>query len=1345
MRIRAFHIDCFGMLSQVTVDDLPRGMGIFLGDNEAGKSTCLEFFRATLTGYPSARSREGKKAALAGGGRQGGTLHLETEDGARLRLTRQPSATGGVPALYDAQGNPLDATLLDRLLGGASREVYRSIYGFSLSELQTFETLDSDAVRDVLYGAGFGQGINSPGSALSSLEEDMALIFKPGGKNPPLNAALRQRDELRRELRAAEEEAARYDAVAAEWEDAGAALSALHAEKDALEAERRELDRRINVWDQWNDWRLTRRHLERLEPVAASFPLDGPSRLERLLEARDGAQRQTAIQRERLARIDAGIARLELDARLLPLAPEIKALAERKASCRNALIALPTLRAGLARAEEDLARQLASLGPSWNMDRIRAMDRSLFVREELERRAAALQVAETNIAALISAQDRALRGADEARHGAAFARQTLDALPEPVPGLDPTARERLHTQILRLEESRQRLPERQKALAAARAEYGRAFSYLHIAQNPSDASGGRLAALADAQEQALALAADVRERAENAAVSQREAQACRKEEEAAAARLQRIQVQERGLAGTDWRSLDARRAALRRLRQSSALLQREEERLADLSERYAAQEAACPRPRPDKSRLALGGLLSALGAAALTARIGFGLTSLPFGDFWARTIGTPPPLDGELPLIIWACYLVLFVGIILLATGRPHAGPDRERNEIQLDQMRSRRDASAARLAELRAEVQALCDELDASGCDAAALDALEAQLDREREQCSTNERLLQEKDLLQAELDAKRRILQAREAEHAAAESAAQTARRRWHDFFLRLGVASVPLPEAAAAYFARVESTRMARVSMAAIEDEIRDLQGRGDEFAAVARDILPADLLPSPGLPGMSDQNTPDHLAALTESVRRVLDACRQADTLGEERARAAEALRAAEAGAARADEASQEAEHAVREAVGQRANLLGDWADYLQSMGLSPRLSPATAREALDCMERCLATEAECRRIREDLALHERERDALADPLAAMLGALGRAPRLGLDREPDWLGTLDILQRDAEGARHLADDKERLYEQKEGQLEELHAAEAREGDAQRALDELLALGGAEDPEHFRRLAAVHDETAESRRRCQLLEDTLRLAAGDVALEDFLREFEGLEKNALLGRQSEVQRRLETLRDEEQRQAAATASLAARRADLISSRSLADLRIQEAALDEHIRTLAREWSRFALARRLLSDARRHFEKERQPEVVRLASTLFADITGGAWPLVTASLDDRSLRVVPPHGDPMPPELLSRGAQEQLYLALRLAHIQSRRAEPLPVIMDDILVNFDPTRTDRTIRALASLTGKSPAGPGHQILFFTCHPAIAEKLRAAVPDSALFSVDKGRIAKVG
>jgi len=46
-------------------------------------------------------------------------------------------------------------------------------------------------------------------------------------------------------------------------------------------------------------------------------------------------------------------------------------------------------------------------------------------------------------------------------------------------------------------------------------------------------------------------------------------------------------------------------------------------------------------------------------------------------------------------------------------------------------------------------------------------------------------------------------------------------------------------------------------------------------------------------------------------------------------------------------------------------------------------------------------------------------------------------------------------------------------------------------------------------------------------------------------------------------------------------------------------------------------------------------------------------------------------------------------------------------------REAESLPVVMDDILVNFDPTRAERAARSIEDLATR------HQVLYFTCHPA--------------------------
>ena len=112
------------------------------------------------------------------------------------------------------------------------------------------------------------------------------------------------------------------------------------------------------------------------------------------------------------------------------------------------------------------------------------------------------------------------------------------------------------------------------------------------------------------------------------------------------------------------------------------------------------------------------------------------------------------------------------------------------------------------------------------------------------------------------------------------------------------------------------------------------------------------------------------------------------------------------------------------------------------------------------------------------------------------------------------------------------------------------------------------------------------------------------------------------------------------------------------------------------------------------------------------------------------------------RSLTVLPEQGEPVSPENLSRGAREQAYLALRLAYIANHAAHaaPLPIIMDEVLVNFDPRRAERTARAFVELTGGGQ-NEAHQLFYFTCQPHMAELLRKAEPHAALFHVENGSI----
>ena len=192
----------------------------------------------------------------------------------------------------------------------------------------------------------------------------------------------------------------------------------------------------------------------------------------------------------------------------------------------------------------------------------------------------------------------------------------------------------------------------------------------------------------------------------------------------------------------------------------------------------------------------------------------------------------------------------------------------------------------------------------------------------------------------------------------------------------------------------------------------------------------------------------------------------------------------------------------------------------------------------------------------------------------------------------------------------------------------------------------------------------------------------------------------------------------------------------------AALSHNEELAQLQQEAAALEEAMQRMAYDWSRRALARAILEAAKRNFERERQPEVIRLASEIFARITGRRWLGISASLEDKTLNILPAQGEALAPENLSRGAREQAYLALRLAYIKNHasHAVPLPIIMDEVLVNFDPQRAERTARAFVDLTD-SGSSKGHQLLYFTCQPHMVDLLRKAEPGATLFCVEQGQI----
>lgn len=1307
MHITSFHIDGFGILNDTGAANLGPGLTVFLGENEAGKSTCLDFLRTALTGYPDPRSKEAREhpSAPLRGGQAGGTVCVHSNAGF-ARLTRRP---GMAPVLTDADGNPLDPALWEQWLAGVTRDVYRTVFGFGLGELQTFASLNAEGVRHALYGASFGVGLRPPSLIFKEIDARTEALFKPGGSKPAINTLLREWEALRRNIQVAEEESAHFDSLTLQQREDTATLSALRERAAQMEDERRDGERQLGVWRQWDTWRAAKLRLERLEDVP-TFPQDGPARLYRAETALHEAKRAVYAQQERCENIHSRLVRLHVDTALREALPQLHSIAERKTSYRNALTTLPGQQAALQRAHADLVRLLATLGPGWDCERIRATDRSLFAREDMECQAAAMQTALADNAAAAHSLEKSRNAVGNAEHNVHMARAALNALPVPEAPLDQTGRDSLRRHLAQWEDAEQRLPDRSKALNAARITFTRACTPLRLRAHAQPAQA--LRRLVEVQATALALGASVHNTLGGALTASQALAKSQHAEEDAKGRLDRLRMQRRNIQGPSRAALDARAAAVRSLRQLYSLFTLEQGRLAENESRRATM-----RP-PARSKswffMIMGIVLALTGVAMLFARVKLGLTFVDIG----------PQLS--VPITLWTGYFVILAGVGFLGGGLPRQSPEAPRYNNEMEKLTELCQSSQMRVAELEGHIQEQCVVAEVTAADPITLDATELLLEREREHCVTDERLNIEILTLEAELAALREHSRKALQHNSEAEGIVQQARKRWHECLRDCMVEDIPAPEAVDTFFARVESARMAHESALALEAEVDALENQARQHQDALRALPPVEALCQA-----------DSTLDVRSAAQQVLLNCREADAAEEERRAATIATQGAELALAQAEIVRDDALAALQASAERQEAARSGWDTVLAALGLGTGLSPATVREALDCMERCLSAEAETARLEDTIARLLQERDALPNALRDLVTLADHMTAQGAQDDP--LACLDSLLLMAQAAETAAHEYHMLTAQATQLDDDLRLMQAAQADADAQVHALLTMANAPDTETFLRLADIVAQRAELRQRMDDLEDILRLAAGDTPLDDFLDTFAGLDHDERERHVVALAVSLEAIQDEIQRVSTRLNACEARLHHMTGSEGathLASLRQQEADLSESLRLHAHEWSRYALARELLRGAKQRFERERQPQVIRAASSLFATITGNKWSGLAASLDDNALRVFPPHGEAVSPDTLSRGAQEQLYLALRLAYIRNHAAHaaPLPVVLDDILVNFDPVRAQRAAKALLELT---QGEQGHQLFFFTCHPHMAALLNTLTPNPSYTITD--------
>lgn len=1327
MRITSFHIDGFGIYNNVDVTELAPGLSIFYGENEAGKSTCLEFLRAMLTGYPRSRRDTASRFEPVYGGVAGGSVEIEysTAKGAseRLRIIRRPGGANAL-SLVRPDGTAVAAPELERIFNGVTQDVYRTVFGFSLGELERFESLSEEGVRNALYGASFGIGLVSPAEALKNLDARMGKIFKPTGVKPPLNAVLLELDEVAERIAACQEQAVSYDEQSRHLARKEAELARIRDNRRQLESERRALEQRLALWQQWDEWRQARDQLEELPAEQDDFPEDANARFARADENLQACVQQVAAQEKKVAAQQARLESLTPDALLLQELPLLQRIAERKSTYLQAVSRFAACQENLERSQADLQRNLALLGPDWTCDRIRQTDRSLFAREGLEKNARSLtsaSLAEEAATTYLQTANRELEAADRAM---SEAQASLEAMPEPVPELAVPEQEELARELERLRECKRLAPRRKEAFASALASFSRAVKQLNVAsedtleqlsgEEPDETSMTAASSMVDGllatRAKALSQAEEIQGLIEQAKTL--DSQHGQLERDLAQLRknIEDKTEEQRKNGGATRQALETRSKSLKELRATVAQLESVENRLADLEQQIAENPA--PRRRRNFPLLCLASLFIFAGCFLF-----FGARFLDLHEFVIMP-------DFSLPVSLPYSYGCLALGVLLIAIAWPGNSDELRRYQAFALQTGSARQAALDRLEGLTAEVEKKCAEVGIESPDNYTLDATEVRLERDKERCINDERSQREIEALKAAMAEKQEAQAALQLERQSLESAIQQARRRWHSLMESVNLQIIPLPESSAHLFAQLNNAATAWENLARVKQEGEAYTA---EQAALEESIA--------GLPPVAQRLESSSESGLEGAARDTLDACRKAEEDRAAYARAQLDLESARKEFLRARERQQAAAASLQEATAIREGLSASWHKSLEDLGLEENLEPETVRQSFSVMADCLNVEEKMQAAEKELASCEDEQSAFQEQLASVLHRLGHtaAP----DLQPmDWVRKLDELLAEGNLQAGIQNEAARLAVLVRDEEDQLNAHKAALLAAEQRIGSLFAQALATDAEEFLRKAHEQAQVRHLKERLKELEYKLGASRGELTLQEFLESFSAGDRPSQESRLASINRQLDDLGRQEQETATEVYEGATRIRSISTDSEMPRLRQRQASLQEEADRLARQWAISAMAREILLKARHKFESERQPEVIRLASDIFRNLTNGKWQGLRTTLDDSRLEILRSHGEPVSPGTLSRGAQEQAYLALRLAYIRNHaeHSTSLPVIMDEILVNFDPARAERAAREFARLAESD--SEGQQIFYFTCQPHIVEMLRNTAPLSKIFNV---------
>jgi len=390
----------------------------------------------------------------------------------------------------------------------------------------------------------------------------------------------------------------------------------------------------------------------------------------------------------------------------------------------------------------------------------------------------------------------------------------------------------------------------------------------------------------------------------------------------------------------------------------------------------------------------------------------------------------------------------------------------------------------------------------------------------------------------------------------------------------------------------------------------------------------------------------------------------------------------------------------------------------WGESMQSLSLRSEILPSEVDDFIENVRALFSKQGETEKLRIRIKAIDEDSMAFSGQVETIVTTI--ATEMGDLPADDVVVRLNSLLSEN---RSRQTKRQQIGEQIEQATQEIEDSKA---SIQSMTDRLDALCVEAKCDGYNQLEAAERRSADYLRiktAIVSIEQEILETGEGVTITELEEHAEGIDPDSLPGRITELSNKIEDELEPRRTELAETKGREEKELELMDGSDEAALLADQAhAVIASIRSDTERYVHVKLAGKILRDQIERYRRENQGPLVKRASEHFSALTLGSFDGLMTDFNEKDEPVlvgIRSGGERVYVEGMSSGTRDQLYLALRLASLEKymESAEPMPFIVDDILVDFDDARSQAALNALSVLAEKT------QVILFTHHSQVIEQ----------------------